>query len=231
MKLLVRLPARRLELLISVFLVIGSDILVWLLRPTGELASLLDLVNLELILPLALGLLAAGLLAGDPSLELLLTAHRPAWRVLLERLCLLFLLGALLGTILLFLSDHWGLYLPRDGADRLFIWLSPFVFCLGLSSTAALLRGRTLDGVIATAAGMGLSLMALTQIPRGCSNFPAGAACPWWLASPLMTIGNPQDTYWPLNRIVWLFSGLALIIFSLRLAQREEPLLQTTESS
>jgi hypothetical protein len=227
-KFLARFPAHRLELLISVLLISASGFLVWLCRSMGDLSSMLDLVTLELILPLALGLMAAGLLAGDPCLDLLLTTHRPAWRVLLERICWLFVVGSLLGTILLFLSDHWGIYLPRDGTDRLFIWLSPLVFCLGLSSASSLLRGRALDGVLATAAWMGISLVALSQIPRGCASFPPGMSCPLWLASPLMTLGNPGDDFWPLNRIVWLGVGLLLLACSFQLARREEPLLSIT---
>ena len=116
------------------------------LRQQMDLASLLALFTLELLLPLGMGLMAAGCLAGDPILEILLTAHRPAWQVLVERLAFLLALGGLLGWMALRLMESWQMPLPIRAEDRLFIWLSPLLFCLGLGSAIALLRGRTFDG-------------------------------------------------------------------------------------
>jgi hypothetical protein len=227
MFLLKRLPSRRLELLFSLLLLLGCYGLIGLLQKqhTSELAFWLALLTLELLLPLVIGVLAAGLLAGDTALDILLTAHRPAWQVLAERLLFLTAVGVLTGGAGLLLSEGWGIMLPKDGVDRIFIWLSPMAFCLGLSSAVALLRGRMLDGILATMGMMGLSLIMLPLIPRGCAGNPAGTACAWWLASPIMTLGNAADAFWPLNRLTWLGAGLALLAISYILAQREEPLL------
>jgi hypothetical protein len=191
----------------------------------GELAYWMALLTLELLLPLGTGLLAAGLLAGDPVLDILLSAHRPAWQVLVERLLIIGCIGFVSGGASLLLAQRWELMIPRMGTDQVFIWLSPMVFCMGLSSTFALLRGRMLDGVLATLGTMGVSLIALPQIPRVCAGSAQGADCMWWLASPLMTMGNPLTDLWPLNRLIWLGLGVLLIALSLKLAQREEPLL------
>jgi hypothetical protein len=72
---------------------------------------------------------------------------------------------------------------------------------------------------------MGLSLPALLLIPQLCADLPQDAQCMWWLASPIMTLGNAGNPPWPLNRLVYLGAGIGLLAFSFSLAQREEPLL------
>jgi hypothetical protein len=227
MLLIKRLPNRRVELLFQLLLVSGFFGLAGFLKSqwAGELAYWMALLTLELLLPVGTGLVAAGLLAGDPALDILLSAHRPAWLVLVERLLIVGSIGFLSGSVALLLAQRWELMIPRTGTDQLFIWLSPMVFCMGLSSTVALLRGRMLDGILVTFGAMGVSLIALPQIPRLCAGSAQGANCIWWLASPLMTMGNPQAALWPLNRLIWLGLGAVLFALSLKLAQREEPLL------
>jgi len=227
MLLIKRLPNRRVELFFQLLLVSGFIGLAGFLKSqwAGELAYWMALLTLELLLPVGTGLVGAGLLAGDPALDILLSAHRPAWQVLAERLLILGSIGFLSGSIALLLAQRWELMMPRTGTDQVFIWLSPMVLCMGLSSTVALLRGRMLDGVLATLGTMGTSLIALPQIPSLCAGSAQDADCMWWLASPLMTMGNPQSALWPLNRLIWLGLGVVLFALSLKLAQREEPLL------
>lgn len=221
-----RLPVRRVELLFSLAAVLGSGSLVWVARPAGELSSWLALFILEALLPLAFGAVAAGLLAGDPAVELLLTAHRPAWVILAERLVYLLGVGGLTGLALHLTLRQWEVALPKESTDQLFIWLSPLVFCIGLGSAAALLRGRMLDGALAVILAVSAALLTLTQIPQLCPQASQQLACPGWLLSPTMTIGAAIDRYWGLNRLVWLAVGVGLLALSLRLARREEPLLQ-----
>jgi hypothetical protein len=227
MLLIKRLPNRRVELLFQLLLVSGFIGLAGFLKSqwAGELAYWMAMLTLELLMPVGSGLVAAGLLAGDPALDILLSAHRPAWLVLVERLLIIGSIGFLSGSVALLLAQRWELMIPRSGTDQVFIWLSPMVFCMGLSSTVALLRGRMLDGVLVTFGAMGVSLIALPQIPNLCALSAQGADCLWWLASPLMTMGNPQAALWPLNRLIWLGLGAVLLALSLKLAQREEPLL------
>lgn len=228
MRLLKGLPYRRKELLAGLLLVTICFGLAGFMHAQGpeEFAQSLLLITLEIIIPLTIGSIAAGLLSGDPALDLLLCAHRPAWQTLLSRLLSIGIVGVVLCFSAIFLAAAWDLVLPADGADRLYIGLSPLVFYLGLSSAAALLRGRMMDGVLASLGVMGISLTLLLQIPQLCAANAPGAPCPAWLASPMMTLGNPVDAFWPLNRLVWLLLGLALLGLSLRLARREEALLQ-----
>lgn len=231
MRLLRRLPSRRVELLISLLLLSGCLALAGFLRDPFaiEAAVLLILIILEVILPLAVGLLSAGLLAGDPALDILLSAHRPAWQVLLERLLFVGAIGALFGSAVWIAAERWALPLPQAGSARLYIWLSPMLFYMGLASAVSLLRGKMQDGVLAILGSMGVSVILLSQIPRLCAANPPGASdgspCIGWLASPMMTLGASGDAYWRVNRLLWLGLGLALLALSLRLAQREEPLL------
>lgn len=195
------------------------------LRQQMDIASLLALFTLELLLPLGFGLMAAGCLAGDPILEILLTAHRPAWQVLVERLTFLLALGGLLGWMALRLIQLWKVPLPIPSEDRFFIWLSPLFVCLGLGSAIALLRGRMLDGGLVVIALMGGSLIAVPLTIRGCAGITSDAICGWWLLNPLATLGGGLGMVWSFNRLLWLGIGAILMVFSLSLARREEALL------
>ncbi len=216
------------ELALSILVIAACTCLVGLLRQAADVASLLSLFTLEFILPLALGLVASGLLAGDPAIEMLLTNQQPAWRVMLGRLLVLLVISAVLATVLLALSNRWQVPVPKQSPDNLFIWLSPLAACMGLGSAAALWRGRALDGVMAVTVLMGGSLMLLPQVPRACAgNVSPDSAM--WLASPLMTLGRPDDGFWALNRVVWLGAGVGMVVLSLFLARREEVLFGRPE--
>jgi len=226
------LPVRRVELLLILLLVLGCFGLAAFLREefAHEAAQVLMMIVLEILLPLGMGLVSAGVLAGDPALDIVLSAFRPGWRALVERLLFVGGVGALFGTAATVLMVQWNLALPVEGSGRLYIWLSPMAFYMGLGSAVSLVRGKMLDGALAVLGTMGGSLMILAQIPLLCAGAAPGAPCAWWLASPMMTLGNPGEAYWPLNRIFWLFLGVGLLALSLRLARREEPLLHEVSS-
>jgi hypothetical protein len=221
-----RFPARRAELLGCLLILLCMLAGVGALRMQKDIAGLLSLFSLELLLPAGMGLMAASCLAGDPALEILLTAHRPAWQVLVERLIFLLALGGLLGWAALRLFERWQLPLPIRAEDRLFIWFPPLLFCLGLGSAASLLRGRALDGGMSVMALMGGALAGAPFVTRGCMATPPGGYCIGWLVNPLATLGGGLGQVWPLNRLVWLGLGVGLLALSIHLARREEALLQ-----
>jgi hypothetical protein len=232
MRLLRWLPFRRVELLVTLILLLAALGLSAYVRsemdPQG--AAFIVVIILELILPVGMGLLASGLLAGDPALDIVLSAHRPAWQVLAERLVFIAGVAGLFAWAASALAAYEGLLLPKEGAARGYIWLSPLVFNLGLGSAVSLLRGKMLDGALAVLGGMGASLMLLPLISRQCAARQCAAhapqaPCMYWLSSPMMTLANPGDLYWPLNRLLWLCVGLGLLALSLRLTQRKERLL------
>lgn len=219
-----RLPGRRLELLLCLLAVVSLAGLAWKLRQLG-LATQILLVDLEVLLPAGLSVAAAGLLADDPARELLLSSARPARHTLAERLAYLWILGALLGILIVTLASASGVPLPAEGTERLFIWLPPLVFFTSAASTAALARGRALDGIFVALILVGGGFLAHPFTRMLCAYIPADAVCAAGLANPFLTLSNSADLFWPTNRLLWLGMGLGLFWVGQRLAGREEALL------
>ncbi|MES0360491.1 MAG: hypothetical protein ABUK20_06210, partial [Anaerolineales bacterium] len=90
---LARLPYRRSEILIAVLLMSSLIGLLWLTR-RGDSGTRISIAAIEIFLPLLMGIIAAGLLADDPALELLLTAPRPTQYILVDRIFVVLGLGA-----------------------------------------------------------------------------------------------------------------------------------------
>ncbi len=217
------LPSRRLELGLATLAVAALALAVGLTR-NGPTAAGLAVIVLELIMPLLLALPAAGLLAGDPALDLLLSVPRPAPRTLAGRLALLLAWGAALGFGLQALAGAWRVALPQPGPGQPLIWAAPLLLYSGLATTGALVRGRMLDGAaLALGAGM-LALLSQPFIAAACAGV-AGSACLGAAVSPALTMLRPTDPYWPANRLLWLMVGALLLGGGLALAGREERLL------
>jgi hypothetical protein len=232
MKLLRWLPYRRVEVLLFLLLILGCLGLSALMKSMfGAMETqFFTLIILEIILPVGAGLISAQLLAGDPLLDILLSAFRPGWQALVERLLFTGGIVALLASTILATANAWAVPLPKEGSALLYIWLSPTMFYLGLGSTVSLIRGKISEGMMAVLGVMGTSLLVMAQIPRWCAGLDPTQPCILWLASPFMTLGNAGDAYWPINRIFWLLCGVILLAATLRLAQREEPLLHEVTS-
>ena len=222
-----RLPDRHVELLVLALLSLGAICLQWLMRSQAE-ASRLAIIALEIMLPVGGGLVVPGLLAEDPALELLLSAPRPTRRTLAERVALALGISAFLTASLNLLAGRWGILIPHTGARQLLIWISPLVFFSGLSSAAALLRGRTLDGSLAVLGVCGFFLITTPLLLSACADLQ-GDACPWALFTPLLTYLQPQAPAWLASRLLWLCLGFLLLLISLRLSGREELLIQTLQ--
>ena len=150
-----RLPTQRVELLGVVLLTLGMMGLLWWNRDSPAAATIV-LTTVEALLPVALALVAAGLLASDPLLELLLTVPQPAPKTLLQRLVVVVVIGSLLAGGLLLMAKGWAVPLPQTGARLLLFWLSPALFWAGVTVWGAIWRGQMLDGV-----GLGLGLWAI----------------------------------------------------------------------
>ena len=73
------LPVRRLELGLTTLFILGLLLVVRWTRDQQP-GPVVALVTLEVLLPFAVGVTAAGLLAGDPALDLLLSVPQPASR-------------------------------------------------------------------------------------------------------------------------------------------------------
>ena len=222
-----RLPHRRLEISIVSVIILVLILLLWSSR-VSEYGTRVSITAMELLVPLLVGILAAGLLADDPALELLLTAPRPTRHILADRLFIVLTLGALSCLGLQLLTNSWGIFMPYDGIDQAFIWISPLLFYTGASSSASLIRGRMLDGVIVCLIVSVVALLSGPILAASCQGSPLIAGC--WLAvlNPLMTSSTPYDPFWPANRVLWFVSGALLVGASLLLAGQGERLFHDT---
>ncbi|MGH9817952.1 MAG: hypothetical protein ACRD6I_17945, partial [Candidatus Acidiferrales bacterium] len=99
------LPGREAEFLLVTLLYMGLLGLALLVRAAPEALPIL-LFTLEVGLPVALGIVAAGLMANDPVLDLLLSVPQPPPQTLAERLAVLLGYGLLLAA-LAFLAARW----------------------------------------------------------------------------------------------------------------------------
>jgi hypothetical protein len=226
-----RLPGRRFELFLCL---VACLLLAWptfLVRDDPKVAPMLVLINLEVLLPTGIGIVSAGLLAGDPVRELLLTSRCPARHTLVERIFLLWVTGSFLALLVVFLATRWEIALPQQGFELLFIWLPPLAFFSGIANLFALARGRAMDGVIAC---LLLAVGGLTGQPvfiALCglvSNQPDGI-CPFTLINPFLTTFSAFDPIWPTNRLVVLLLGSLGLHFSMRLAGNEEGLVSAID--
>lgn len=215
------------ELLVLALLTLGAICLLWLMRSQAE-ASRLAIIALEIMLPVGGGLVVPGLLAEDPALELLLSAPRPSRRTLAERLSLALGISAFFAASLNLLAGRWGIPIPHTGARQLLIWITTLVFFSGISSAAALLRGRALDGSLAVLAVCGFFLITTPLLLSACADHQ-GDVCIWVFFTPLLTYLQPQAPGWLASRLLWLCLGFLLLLISLRFSGREEQLIQTLQ--
>ena len=224
---LIRLPHRRLEISIVSMIILVLILFMWSSR-ASEYGTRVSITAMELLVPLLVGILAAGLLADDPALELLLTAPRPTRYILADRLIIVLTFGAFSCLGLQLLTNSWGIFVPHDGIDQAFIWISPLLFYAGASSSAALIRGRMLDGVIVCLIVSVVALLSGPILAASCQGSPLIAGC--WLAvlNPLMTSSTPYDPFWPVNRVLWFILGVLLVGASLLLAGQGERLFHDT---
>jgi hypothetical protein len=222
-----RLPYRRSEILIAVILMSGFIGLLWFTR-RGDYATRVSITATEIFLPLLMGIIAAGLLADDPVLELLLTAPRPTQFILVDRIVVVLGFGTILGITVQLLTNAWGIFLPYEGIDQAFIWISPLVFYIGASSSVSLVRGRMLDGVILCLVITGLALLNGQIIAASCQGSTLIAGCRLAVLNPLMTSSLPYDPLWPVNRVFWFVIGVLLVGASLLLAGHGERFFRDT---
>jgi len=224
---LARLPYRRSEILIAVLLMSGMIGLLWLTR-RGDSGTRISIAAIEIFLPTLMGIIAAGLLADDPVLELLLTAPRPTQYILVDRIIVVLGFGAIFGIAVQLLTKTWGIFLPHEGINQAFIWISPLVFYTGASSAVSLVRGRMLDGVMLCLVVSVAALLSGPIIAASCQGSLLISGC--WLAvlNPLMTSSTPYAPFWPVNRVLWFVLGVLLVGASLFLAGNGERFFRDT---
>jgi hypothetical protein len=201
----------------------GLLIAIMVARQTSA-GTQLVMIALELLLPPIIGMVAAGLLAGDAALDLLLSVPTPAPYILLRRLAVLLVFLVVLAGLVQGLSGLWTIQLPVKGAAQLLIWTTPSLLYVGLGTAAALVRGRMLDGVGAVMGVWVMTLITISMITDLCAPLQ-GQSCAAAVVSPAMSYFRSQDPNWPLNRVGYAVVGIALICLGLFLSSNEERLI------
>jgi hypothetical protein len=224
-----RLPERRKELLAATGLLLAA---LWYMRlNTGNESAAFTLIAiLELFLPLPFSLVVAGLFAGDPVMELLQAAPRPAFLALVERIVIVLSSGAGIGAAFLILARAWRVYLPMDGFQQVLIWLSPLILLAGVASLGSLARGKVVDGILAALLAWLASAASRQMVSLFCQEVPLDQACPAALLSPALTSARPLDPNWLFNRFLWFGTGVLFLAASLRLAGNEERLVKVASN-
>jgi hypothetical protein len=222
------LPTRRLEMGLTTLFILGLLLVVrWTRDQQG--GPVVVLVTLEMLLPLAVGVTAAGLLAGDPALDLLLSVSQPVTRTLAERLAIVLGWGGLLGLTVQGLIGAWETPLPVQGLSRVLIWVAPALFLTGVATAGALVRGYLMDGLVAVMGILGWMLLTMLYVGYACPEGPA-ERCAIALVTPAMTLLRPSDPLWLFNRLIWSVIGLLLLATGLALTGREEQLVEAARA-
>lgn len=159
---------------------------------------------LEMGLPLAAGILAAGIAADDPARDLQLALKVPYRRTLARRLVLLVLwtaLPALLWTTALHLAGIWELWVPGTFLAAQLVWLSPLSWFVAAGALLALaLGGRS---------GAGAVLAGVWVVENLFRDwFRSGG----WPQQEFLfaTIYAPGADFWLSNRVVLILTALLM---------------------
>jgi hypothetical protein len=178
---------------------------------------------LEVGLPLAAGMVAAGIATGDPAIALQL-ALRTRYRVTLaRRLVLLVVWTALWGfawTTSLHLVGLWGHWVPESFLVGQLVWLAPLVWLASAGAALALLFGSR------AAAGAILGgLWAGEHVFRGL--FLTTEWLRW--AFLFATTYAPGTDFWLPNRVALIATALALGVSAWLLSSNTERLARGGE--
>lgn len=176
----------------------------------------------EILLPQIAGWVATGVFLADPCRELIMISKRSLWKLIFERMELIFLSGILsfgmLFSIALmknreaFINDSWILFLGSSVSLLLFISIGTF-FSISI-------RQRVAAGLIISALGTFALL------------FRQNILVDYWgfLLYPFLTVYDSENSLWASNRILLsLFSLITwggILVFSV---WKEETLLPHEE--
>jgi len=158
-----------------------------------QIAKLL-LAGLEVGLPLAAGLIAAGVVAGEPAVELHCSLPTRYRVTLLRRLALLLAWTSLVSVgaaALLVGVDRW--LVPRPFALAQLGWLAPLLWFVAVGATLALaLRSRAASSGLLTGVWLLENLFRETFLATDWLRF-------WFLFATTYTPGAAAEE-WPANR-------------------------------
>ena len=178
-----------------------------LLRPdrsSGEAAVLL-----ELVAPLPLVVVSAGLLQGDASLALIAASRTRLSSLLVARWAL-----ALSGALMVPAAVHLvAAFKNVDGSLAALTWLAPTAFLSALSVLAAAI---TASGAAGIAVGLGywaVSLLMTPALQDACSNvLPAVCTLAVWSSAYGLIVAGGAG--WEANRAVLLLAAAVFLLIT-----------------
>jgi len=167
----------------------------------GPIATLLS-GSLEIVFPLAAGIVAASVVGHEAALEVQLTLPTPYRATVLRRLVLLLGWTACVALTMVGALAALGLWRVRQSfAVGQFVWLAPLLWFIATGAVAALLlHSRTASGGV-------LAGMWVFEIAFGYLMVGRDWLRPWFLFASTYT---PGADYWLLNRIVLTATALLL---------------------
>jgi hypothetical protein len=184
----------------------GLALLLTLGKTPHENIGNLVTAGIEAGLPLAVGVVVAGLFAQDASIELQLTLPTAYHRTITRRLALCFVTVVLVGVVVtgvLSQAAPWALH--KVGGEGQLMWLAPTVWFCGAGALLALLtRSRAASG--AALGGIWVAELAFHDY------FGAHAWLhPWFLFASLYA---PDSDLWLGNRLELIGIGVALLLLA-----------------
>lgn len=169
----------------------------------------------EILLPVLLSGITAGIVFNDPMRELWLVAPYPFWRMVRLRLGFVIVSAALAWAVLLLGTVALG-RLAGEGVWHLFIGGITTCYALGaLGFWAALRLHSKLSGGMLVAALWAGALIFRKEL----------LAFPTVLFHPFLTFEAPTSEWWLVNRLLLACVALLCTWSGLRLARHEEALL------
>jgi hypothetical protein len=159
--------------------------------------------GVEAGLPLAAGVVVAGLLAQDASIELQLSLPTAYHRTVTRRFALFFVAAALVGAVVTAVLSQvapWTLH--KIGGDGQLMWLAPMVWFCGAGAVLALLtRSRA-------AAGAALGGIWVAELAFHDYFAAQDWAHPWFLFASLY---YPAAPLWLSNRLELIGIGVTML--------------------
>ena len=184
-------------------------LLVVLLRSDSADAAAEATVLLELLTPLPLLLISAGLLQSDPALSLIATRPVPLGHLLLARWAL-----AITGVLIVPSGAHLvTAFVNPEVSLSVLTWLAPAAFLSALAITAAAVTANTAAG-IGTAIGYWAASLLLTPMLQDTCTSSLPAMCTAAVWSSAYSLLAPAGPGWEINRIGLLLGTLALLLIA-----------------
>ena len=179
---------------------------------------------LELGMPLASGIVAAGIVADDPAADIQLSLKTGYPTTIARRLGALLAWAALWAALwagTLRLSGYWELWVPETLLRGQLVWLSPLLWFVAVGSALALLSGsRTTSGAVLGGLWVFENVFRGTFLTEG------------WLRPEFLfaTTYAPGADFWLTNRLALVATALVLGLGAWAISSRTELLARGGEA-